>query len=134
MVTFVMIIAVAWSFVGAWFVLPFAGIEVGLMAYFMYHVSRQCHACQVITIEPKQIEIACGIEKPQITQTFERIGTHLTIVEPIHPMDKAKLAISDDHQCFEIGQFLNQQDCQQARESLIRAGLIPISNQWWKRS
>ena len=36
MVLLVMSIAIGWTMAGAWIILPFAGLEVGLFAYFMY--------------------------------------------------------------------------------------------------
>jgi Flp pilus assembly protein TadB len=38
-VAFVMITSIAWSVMGAWVILPFAGFEVGLLAFLMYRVS-----------------------------------------------------------------------------------------------
>jgi len=39
MPAFVMIISMAWSVMGAWVILPFAGFEVGLLAFLIYRVS-----------------------------------------------------------------------------------------------
>ena len=50
MIFFVMVIALAWAFVGAWVILPFAGFEVGLFALLMYKVSRFTYSKQIITI------------------------------------------------------------------------------------
>lgn len=132
MVTFVMIIAIAWTFVGAWIVLPFAGLEVGLLALFMYRVNRQCHAQQVITLREQDIVIECGITCPVDVYRFNRYKTHLAITEAANPFDKVQLLLQDDEQQFTVGQFLNQHDSELARRALISAGLVPVSNLWWE--
>ena len=53
MVLLVMSIAIGWTMAGAWIILPFAGLEVGLFAYFMYRICRQGFAQQIITITAK---------------------------------------------------------------------------------
>ncbi len=133
MTVFVLCIAIAWSLVGAWMVLPFAGIEVGLFGFFMYRVNRLCHSQQVITILDKSIVVECGIESPTSVYHFERNATHLAITEPKSNMDKPQLVLCDDNRHFEIGQFLNQDDSKLAKRTLIANGLIPVSNQWWKQ-
>lgn len=47
MVILVMVIALGWTLSGAWIILPFAGLEVGLFAYFMYRVCKQGFAQQI---------------------------------------------------------------------------------------
>lgn len=131
---FVMIIAVAWSFVGAWFVLPFAGIEVGLLAFFMHKVCRMTYQKQVITINPEKIILQAGIETPGETWEFDTQSTHVSVQEPEHSMDKIKIHLNDANVCVEVGEFLNQQDCTITRESLEEAGLMVCSNKWWLQS
>ena len=45
---FCLSIAIVWTFVGAWLILPFAGIEVGLLALVMYLVSCSTYDKQVL--------------------------------------------------------------------------------------
>ena len=47
MAAFVMSIAIAWSAVGVWIVLPFAGFEVGLLAFLMHRVSYSTYQKQI---------------------------------------------------------------------------------------
>ena len=50
MIAVVMIIAIAWTFVGAWMILPFAGLEAGLFAYLMYKVTRFTYLKQIVNV------------------------------------------------------------------------------------
>jgi uncharacterized membrane protein len=43
MAAVVMMIAIAWTFVVAWVVLPFAGMEVGLFALLMDKITRSTY-------------------------------------------------------------------------------------------
>ena len=60
MAFFVLIIALAWTLVGAWLVLPFAGIEVALLWFIAYKVSLYTYQQQVITITATSIELQLG--------------------------------------------------------------------------
>ena len=132
MASFVMVIAIAWSFVGAWVVLPFAGFEITLLTILMIKVNRFTHQQQVITFAQRQISVETGVESPQSRFDFERSSALLNVTEPEHSMDKVKLQLSDQHSSMELGAFLNQQDCQLAREELKSAGLFVSSNKWWR--
>lgn len=129
---FVLAVAIAWSFVGAWFVLPFAGLEVGLFAYFMYRVCLNCHEKQVITIVDNTITVESGIKTPSFHWEFSRPDTHLAVTQPETEFDKHHLVLSDEVMSIQLGKFLNRQDCILARHCLKQAGLMEVSNKWWK--
>lgn len=46
---------VFWAFVGTWAVLPFSGLEAGLVAWLMYRVCQATYQRQVITCSPQQV-------------------------------------------------------------------------------
>lgn len=130
--TFVMLIAIAWSFVGAWLILPFAGFEVGLLALLMYRVSMHCHSKQIIIITPKSVTFECGIKQPFFHWQFTRTSTHIAVVEAKSEYDRPHMVLTDDNISIPLGEFLNQQDCQVARQSFKQAGLIEIRDTWWR--
>ncbi len=130
--SFVLSIAVAWSFVGAWIVLPFAGFEVGLLTFLMMKVCRNTYQKQVVTVDERKIKVESGVDMPDKTHAFNRHDSHLNITEPEHSMDKARLTLTDRKKSLELGAFLNQQDCKIARTQLSEAGLIVCSNKWWR--
>jgi len=72
MVLFVMSIAIGWTMAGAWIILPFAGLEVGLFAFFMYRICRQGFAQQIITITADQVLIESVIQRRDVARTYHR--------------------------------------------------------------
>lgn len=128
----VLAIALAWSFMGAWLILPFAGLEVGLLAILMYRVSLYCHSRQVVTISPRSITFECGIKQPFFRWQFTRTSAHVSVLEADSEFDRPRMILTDDTISIQLGEFLNQQDCQLARTSFQQAGLVEVSNRWWR--
>lgn len=134
MTVFVMTVAIAWSFVGAWVVLPFAGLEVGLLAFFMHKVNYRCHQQQVITVAPNEVIVTAGVNRPEYRHAFRRPQAHVTITEDESDWHIPALTLQDDQHTLKLGPFLNLEDCGAARQKLSDAGLMVCSNRWWKKS
>ena len=132
MVAIVMIIAVAWTFVGAWFVLPFAGLEVGLFAFLMYKVSRFTYSQQVIEILPSDVIIAFGYRKKKIQGQFSRSRLTVYYSETENNWDLPKIKISDGNNALLIGEFLNLEDRSLLKKALEDSGLMICRNKWWQ--
>jgi uncharacterized membrane protein len=127
-------IAIVWSLVGAWLILPFAGLEVGLLALFMYKGSYASYQQQVITLDDKQIKVEMGVHYPKYNASLTRSRTYLAITEAETEYELIQLCLQDDTQQIPIGQFLNQQERLLAREALQKEGLLSVSNCWWRAS
>jgi len=128
----VMLIATAWSFVGVWMVLPFAGFEVGLLAFLMYRVSYASYQKQIITIDLQYVKFEAGVYFPQQSHLFTKCDTKLAILEPEGPYDLTKIRLGDNNAVVELGCFLNQDDRKLALQHLKEAGLRVHSNKWWR--
>lgn len=131
MVAVVMIIALAWTFVGAWIVLPFAGLEVGLFALLMYKVSVFTYSQQVIQIYPNHINIDSGYRKHKRHHHLARQDLDVFYSESANNWELPKVALCNKQQKVIIGDFLNLEDREKLRESLEEAGLIICRNKWW---
>ena len=129
---FVVIIAVSWAIAGAWVVLPFAGLEVSLLAFLMYRVSYNTYQKQVITINSNIITIEQGVYKAETQVTLPTEETHLSVKEAETEFDITKLALTVKNKSVAIGQFLNQKDTREAQTKLQQAGLTVCSDKWWK--
>lgn len=125
------VIGVAWLFMGLWLILPFVGLEVGLLSYFMYRVCYENYRKQLITISKSDVTFCSGIKKPEEHITFTRPDCYLATIKPVHPMEHLKLALANDTQIQPLGEFLNSTERETARKALCRAGLMECSNQWW---
>lgn len=132
MTAVVFVIAATWALLGAWVILPFAGLEVGLLALFMYKVSYATYQQQIISIEEQQIAIQMGVHYPKYNTTLDRRQTHLTVTEAETSFDVMQLFLQDKRSGVPVGQFLNQPDRQLACEALQNAGVIKLSNKWWQ--
>jgi uncharacterized membrane protein len=128
------IIALAWFVAGVWIILAFAGLELGLLCYFMIKVCYQNYHVQQIYIEKEKVTIRSGINSVKETLSFTRPDCYLIVKKPRSPMENLELNIANDSQSLRIGEFLNSEDTEKARKSLINAGLIECSKEWWKNS
>lgn len=133
MVAVVMIIAVAWTFIGAWIVLPFAGLEVGLFAFLMYKVSRFTYSKQVISITPHQVTVEFGYREVERLAAFTRTDLNVYYTQTENNWELPKIALNDGQQLCVIGDFLNLEDRVILKQSLEDAGLIICKNHWWEK-
>lgn len=135
MATVILIIALAWSLVGAWVVLPFAGFEICLLTYLMYRVSYASYQKQIITITTHTLVLQMGTYYPQQQWVFKRQNMHLSIIEAQadNEFSTTELRLHDEQIMVEIGNFLNQHDRKLALVYLQQQGLRVQSNKWWHR-
>ncbi len=112
-----------WAFVGAWMILPFSGIEAGLVAFFLYRVCLNTYHRQVITFNEKNITVQFGKHFPKRNWQLNKNSTFLLLEEPKHHLAAVGLTISDGTQTIELGSFLNKSDKQHALEKLKMTGI-----------
>jgi uncharacterized membrane protein len=127
----VMIIAVAWTFVGAWVVLPFAGAEIGLFALLMYKVSRFTYSQQLIEIHDSHIDITSGYRKKIKNKRLERADLDVYFSESENNWELPQIAFCNNKERVIIGEFLNLDDRLILKDCLENAGLIVCKNRWW---
>lgn len=132
MVAVVMIIALAWTFMGAWIVLPFAGLEVGLFALLMYKVSRYTYSKQVIRVGVNSVTIEWGIKSVEQRHEFSRDDLYVYYWEADEGWHLPRISFSQAQQKLEIGTFLNQSDREILKVELEQAGLLVCRNKWWQ--
>ena len=132
MASLVLIISIAWAFIGAWLVLPFAGIEVGLLWFISYRVSLYTYQQQVITITDSSIKLQSGTYRPQKNWSFERNHTHVALIEAQGAFDCMQMSLIDDSRRIVFGEFLNQADRIIALKYLKAAPVTVLSDKWWQ--
>jgi uncharacterized membrane protein len=132
MVAVVMIIALAWTFMGAWVVLPFAGLEVGLFALLMYKVSMFTYSKQVISINRQKVTIEWGRKRVEQRHEFQRDNLYVYYWEADEGWNLPRISLSQARKKLEIGDFLNMDDREQLKVELEQAGLIVCRNKWWQ--
>ena len=137
MVFFVMVIAIAWAFVGAWVILPFAGIEVGLLAYVMYRVSQATYKTEIITIEPNTVTLVRGripLKKFREKHQLLRDELHIEVIETENNWHLPDIRLVTPRLSVSIGSFLNLADREQLTEYLRNSGIPNCRTHWWKNN
>ena len=134
MAAFVMIIAIAWSVVGVWVILPFAGFEVGLLAFLMYRVSYSTYQKQIITIDKDTLTFDAGVYYPKSHYSFNKHKLVVKTTEPQTEYEQTHITLEDELQKVVVGQFLNQQDRKTTLAHFRKAQLHVQKEKWWKNN
>lgn len=108
--TFALVIGISFAAVGAWMILPFAGIEVLVLLIVMYRVSRKCYRKEVIHLNKETITVEQGQYEPHTSWSSEVFWTRLIVQSSGHPWHSDKLYLRGRHDQIEIGAFLNDQE------------------------
>lgn len=129
--TIVLMIGLGWSLMGAYLIMPFAGLEVGLFAYFMTKVCKSTYEKQVIVIDEEHVLIQSGKEAIEHSEKLDRPSAYVLVVEPELPSEPIELKLNDSKSGCEVGSFLNDNDKIEARQAFKKAGLIELKEKWW---
>ncbi|MFT5838005.1 MAG: putative membrane protein [Flavobacteriales bacterium] len=129
---FVMSIAMVWSVMGVWMILPFAGFEVGLLAFVMYRVSYFTYQKQIITINNRSVTFESGVYYSKQCLYFDKKTLSVITIEPQTAFEQTLISLEDKQKKVIIGQFLNQQDRQTTLTHFQEAQLYVHSDKWWK--
>ncbi|MBT0587469.1 DUF2244 domain-containing protein [Alteromonas oceanisediminis] len=135
MVFFVMVIALAWGIVGAWVILPFAGIEVGLLAYIMYRVSQATYRSETVKVTANEVTYVRGklSGKSQRSYiTLSRDELHIDVIETENNWCLPDIRLITPEHTISVGSFLNLPDRQQLTDLLRDCGIPHCRTHWWK--
>jgi uncharacterized membrane protein len=105
-----LIIAIAFALLGAWPILPFAGLELLALGGALYYVNWKLEYRHVITLSDDSVRIDKGFYAPKQSWKFPRHGTGLAITPEKHPWDGPELSLHDRHESVSLGEFLNRDD------------------------
>ena len=111
-------IAIGFALIGAWPILPFAGLELLAVGSALYYVNWKLQYRHVITLCEDCVPIDKGFYAPKQSWKFPRQGTGLAIVPEQHPWDGPALSLQGTGEKVSVGEFLNRDD------ALKLAGLL----------
>lgn len=120
-----MSIAASWAWMGAWMVLPFAGLEVLLVGIGMYYVSWKLSFKEILLVEEQSLILQKGVYFPKQEWRWQRDQTRLLRQESRYRLSAPTLKLQYLNQQEEIGQFLNRQEKKQVRRFIEQLG-IPV--------
>lgn len=122
---FCLSIALVWAFVGAWLILPFAGLEVGLLVFVMYLVSRSTYQKQILIINQEHISFQSAKSRDNQPALFQRHSVGLLTYQVYHPEDVKELYLVQGTVKQRIGEFLNLDDQKELLEYFAKLHLFP---------
>ncbi|MBU2953828.1 DUF2244 domain-containing protein [Marinobacter sp. F3R08] len=117
------LIATGFTLMGAWVIIPFAGLELIALACGIYLTSQACQRQEVLSIDGDDIHLEKGRKRKQQEWSLPTRYTRLQIHSPSHPFTPARLSLSHRDTEVSIGTFLNIEDTGKLIEILERKGL-----------
>jgi uncharacterized membrane protein len=118
-----MAIALSWAAMGAWMVLPFAGLEIAFVGLGMYYVSWKLSFKEVIIFEGDSLTLQKGIYFPKQQWNWQRRDSFIIKRPSKYRMSAPTLFLKHLNQSIEIGASLNRAEKKELREHLTRLGL-----------
>ncbi|WP_102798782.1 DUF2244 domain-containing protein [Bowmanella denitrificans] len=120
------LVALAWSLAGAWLILPFAGLEVALLAALAFKVCKYTYHQQVIKVSAHCIDVQWGQHYPKRRWQFPRENSLILVEKARHSLSGDRLVLLGNQQRLPIGEYLNQDD-QRKLLSALRDLHVPIT-------
>jgi len=112
--------AIGFTLLGAWPILPFAGLELLALGSALYYVNWKLQYRHVITLSDDSVRIDKGFYHPKQSWDFPRQRTGLSVTDQPHPMDGPELALHDRSERVSVGEFLSREDALELVELLRR--------------
>lgn len=116
-------IAAAMAWVGAWVVLPFAGLELAALAIAIYLTARSCQRREILTITPEALHLEKGSRRKQGEWHLPRPYARVCIRQPQTPVAAPRLFLVFREQEVALANFLNTEDAQALIGILRSCGL-----------
>ena len=111
------LISTGFALVGAWVILPFAGIEICALAGCLYYVSWKLSYCHVLEFKSDVLSVEKGVYFPKHAWRFPVHEVAAHVATPRHDWDGPLIHLVHRQESILVGEFLNKAD----REKLLRA-------------
>lgn len=122
-----LVIALGFSLLGFWLILPFAGLELAVLAAALYLSALRGCAREVISIHGGMIAVQKGIRLPEQTTSFPRGWVQVELARPLHKGYPTRLLLRSHGREVEVGGCLNEAERCRLAEDLRRwVSLAPM--------
>jgi uncharacterized membrane protein len=122
MATVSMVVAGTAAWMGAWPVIPFAGLEIAALAVCIYFCARRGEEREVVTIHDHVVEVQRGMHAPRATETLPRGWTQVCLEGAADEWCSTRLSLRAHGNDVMLGASLNNE--QRARLAVVlRAAL-----------
>jgi uncharacterized membrane protein len=102
--------AIAFAALGAWPILPFAGLELAALSAALYYVNWKLQYRHVITLSEDAVRIDKGFYAPVRSWQFRRSDAALSVTPEQHPWEGPQLSLHGNDAWVRVGEFLNRDD------------------------
>ncbi|MHA7880514.1 MAG: DUF2244 domain-containing protein [Saccharospirillum sp.] len=110
-------------YVGAWLVVPFAGLELAAVTAALYYTALRCRQQEILIIEAEALRLEKGIYKLESQWELPRRYTRLVMTEPAHPWTPPALHLRHRDTEVPLAPFLNSDDNARLVQALQRQGI-----------
>jgi uncharacterized membrane protein len=112
-------------FVGAWLIVPFAGLEVGCVAVAFWWIERQSNDCDTVEIGDSSVSVVRVRGKRHETHTFTRAWVQIDIDQDRSGRERGVL-LRQSGRSVSLGDFLHARDVRAAARDIKRALAQPL--------
>jgi uncharacterized membrane protein len=103
-------IAIGFAAFGAWPVLPFAGLEVLVLALALMYYRRRARDGERIVIRGDRVEVTCVRRARESRQEFQRHWTQVRLERDARGWYGSRLTVGSHGRYVEIGALLNDDE------------------------
>jgi uncharacterized membrane protein len=114
------IVAGGFALLGLWMVLPFAGLEMILIAVVLYRCALRARFYEIIAIDDDHIWIERSCNRPGQPVSFQRYWARVQLVPPPRRNEASRLFVSSHGRREEIGTWLNEEEKKELAVDLSR--------------
>ncbi len=117
------LIAGGFTYIGAWVILPFAGMEVLALSAALYWANWNQYYRQVLWFEGNEVRIEKGFYRPRDCWRWQRQSTAIHVSEAPGINNSLAIHLAQGATRVAIGEFLNAHDSQMLLKTLKELGL-----------
>ena len=114
------IIAVGFAVMGLWLVLPFAGLELAVVAAGLYVTSRRLANSEVISLSPSSVKVETGYRYPASSRRVKRHWARIDLCNGASRVQPSRLYIRSHGEAIEVGACLTDKEREKLAHELRR--------------
>jgi uncharacterized membrane protein len=117
---FSLAVAVACVLMGAWPVLPFAGLEMLALGVCLYRLHRRGQGCEIVAVEGGTVEVHTRHGGQSHVFSFQRPWAHVVLRMDHTGWYPSRLLIRSHGREVEVGRWLNEEERRRLARDLVQ--------------
>jgi len=111
-------VALGFSLIGFWPVLPFAGLELAALGACLYHCAHRNQVREVITVDDGTVTVERGRRGPEQRWSFQNCWLSVLLIRPPSAWHPSRLVLRESGRSVELGRFLSDGERQALADEL----------------